>query len=255
MNSACPRRVSLIIALGLPAIPSPTIGATTGDRPAARRFGSPPRVRFAGFVSHSKTRPPTPTESSSRQWSPRTTCITDWSFSFRCSPPRLAATQLRFDTARFFTAQEQTSTALSTRLLRRTSAPVLGRSSVKMPKALGRLDRGGSARRHRFGSRGAPVMRKPVIACALGSGGNVRPRRLLPLLHDLMEERAGERRRCSRRVSSLRDRLVQTQRSGRELAWYPSVSAFSFSSFRISGFQLFSFLDCLTPSAFALSQF
>ena len=38
MNSACPRRVSLIIALGLPAIPSPTIGATTGDRPAARRL-------------------------------------------------------------------------------------------------------------------------------------------------------------------------------------------------------------------------
>jgi hypothetical protein len=39
MNAACPQRVSLIIAGGLPAIPSPTIGVTTGDRPAVRRFG------------------------------------------------------------------------------------------------------------------------------------------------------------------------------------------------------------------------
>jgi len=42
MNTACPRRVSLIIALGLPAIPSPTIGATTGDRPAASGFTPAP---------------------------------------------------------------------------------------------------------------------------------------------------------------------------------------------------------------------
>ena len=46
----------------------------------------------------------------------------DWSFSFRCSPPRIAATQLRFDTARFFTAQERTLTVLSSCLLRRTRA-------------------------------------------------------------------------------------------------------------------------------------
>ena len=44
MNAACPRRVSLITALGLPTILSPTIGATTGVRPVARRFGSPPSL-------------------------------------------------------------------------------------------------------------------------------------------------------------------------------------------------------------------
>ena len=81
-----------------------------------------PIARFAGFVFRSKTRPSTPTESSSRRLSPGTTCVTDWSFSFRCSPPRIAATQLRFDTARFFTAQKRTSTALSHCPLRRTSA-------------------------------------------------------------------------------------------------------------------------------------
>src|ERR1017187_6256596 len=178
MNTAWPRRVSLISALGLPTILSPTIGATIGDRPAARRFGSrlspalqassfarrlaqehrlspeglpdfglgsadhsvsnhrchdrgppgcpaiwlAPIARFAGFVFRSKTRPSTPTESSSRRLSSETTCVTDWSFSFRCSPPRIAATQLRFDTARLFTAQKRTSTALSHCPLRRTSA-------------------------------------------------------------------------------------------------------------------------------------
>jgi hypothetical protein len=43
-------RVSLIIAGGLPAIPSPTICVLSGDRPDARRFGSSPIARFAGFV-------------------------------------------------------------------------------------------------------------------------------------------------------------------------------------------------------------
>jgi hypothetical protein len=81
-----------------------------------------PIARFAGFVFRSKTRPSTPTESSSRRLSFGTTCVTDWSFSFRCSPPRIAATQLRFDTARLFTAQKRTSTALSHCPLRRTSA-------------------------------------------------------------------------------------------------------------------------------------
>jgi len=103
--------------MGLPAIPSPTIGATTGVGPAASGFMPP----STGFVFRSKTRPSTPTESSSRRLSIRTACVTDWSFSFRCSPPRIAATQLRFDTARLFTAQKRTSTALSIGLDRATN--------------------------------------------------------------------------------------------------------------------------------------
>ena len=118
MNAACPRRVSLIIAGGLPAIPTPTISAPTGDRPAASGFTPAP----TGFAFHSQARPATPTESSSRRTARRPSCVSDWSFSFRCSPPRVTTAQLRFDTARFFTAQERTSTALSPRLLRRTSA-------------------------------------------------------------------------------------------------------------------------------------
>ena len=52
MNSAWPRRVSLISALGLPTILSPTIGATTGDRPVARRFGSrlSPALQASSFA-------------------------------------------------------------------------------------------------------------------------------------------------------------------------------------------------------------
>src|ERR1022692_2537660 len=52
MNTACPRRVSLISALGLPTILSPTIGATSGDRPAARRFGSrlSPALQASSFA-------------------------------------------------------------------------------------------------------------------------------------------------------------------------------------------------------------
>ena len=120
MNAACPRRVSLIIAGGLPAIPTPTISAPTGDRPAASGFTPAP----TGFAFHSQARPATPTESSSRRTARRPSCVSDWSFSFRCSPPRVTTAQLRFDTARFFTAQERTSTALSPRLLRRTSADI-----------------------------------------------------------------------------------------------------------------------------------
>ena len=78
------------MAPGLPAIPSPTIGATTGDRPAASGFTPAP----TGFATHSKARPSTPTESSSPRRPARAVCVTDWSFSFRCSPPRLAAAQL-----------------------------------------------------------------------------------------------------------------------------------------------------------------
>ncbi len=140
MNSACPRWVSLTTALGLPSIPSPTISAATGDCPAARRFGSPPIARFAGFVIRSQTRPPAPTESSSPV-SVFRDLVTDWSFSFRCSPPRIAATQLRFDTARFFTAQKRTSTVLSPRLLRRTSASCLNpqRADSQTSAGIGRL--------------------------------------------------------------------------------------------------------------------
>src|ERR1022692_605397 len=119
MNSACSRRVSLIPALGLQTILSPTIGVTTGVRPVARRFDSSPIARFAGFVFHPKTRPSTPTVLSSRV-SVYRDVVADWPFSFRCSPPRIAATQLRFDTARLFTAQERTSTALSQCPPRRT---------------------------------------------------------------------------------------------------------------------------------------
>ena len=120
-------RVSLIIAGGLPAIPSPPICVLSGDYPDARRFGSAPIARFAGFVFPWQTRPLTPTESSSRRLPIGTTCVTDWSFSFHCSPPRIAATQLRFDTARFFTARKRTSTALSSGLLRRTRDAALRR--------------------------------------------------------------------------------------------------------------------------------
>jgi len=74
MNTACPRRVSLISALGLPTILSPTISATTGDRPVVRRFSSSPIARSTGFASRSKARPSTPTESSSPRLHPRSLC-------------------------------------------------------------------------------------------------------------------------------------------------------------------------------------
>ena len=82
-----------------------------------------------GFVLPYQTRPLTPTESSSRRQPFWAACVTDWSFSFRCSPPRLAATQLRFDTPRLFTAGKRTLTVLSPRLLRRTSAVTCHRFS------------------------------------------------------------------------------------------------------------------------------
>jgi hypothetical protein len=55
MNTACPRRVSLIIAGGLPAIPSPTICVWSGVRPDAS--GSfPPRQAssLASRLAHSR---------------------------------------------------------------------------------------------------------------------------------------------------------------------------------------------------------
>jgi hypothetical protein len=47
MNTACPRRVSLITALDLPTILSPTIGATTGDRPVV-----PETLKWYEFSVH-----------------------------------------------------------------------------------------------------------------------------------------------------------------------------------------------------------
>ncbi len=142
-------RVSLVSSLGLPAIPSPTISVLSGGCPAVRRFGFPPIARPTGFAIRSQARPSTPTESSSRRRPIRAACVTDWSFSFRCSPPRLAATQFRFDTARLFTAQRRTSTALSQRHPRRTSAPALAcgrrRPAVGTRRAIARRIRRGGA--------------------------------------------------------------------------------------------------------------
>jgi len=50
------------------------------------------------------------------------TCVTDWSFSLRCSPPRITATQLRLNTPRLFAAGERTLTAPTQHHLRRTTA-------------------------------------------------------------------------------------------------------------------------------------
>ena len=85
-----------------------------------------------GFA-YPATSPPTPTESSSRRRPTRVVCVTDWSFSFRCSHPALLRRSLRFDTARFFTAQKRTSTASYSCLLRRTGG---GCPSRNVPEAI-----------------------------------------------------------------------------------------------------------------------
>ena len=117
MNAVLSRRVSLIAAHGLPSIPSPTIGGATGDLPIAS--GSvPPRQAssFPSRLAHVHRPNRVHLVPVSRD------LVTDWSFSFRCSPPRLAATQLRSDTPRLFAAEKRTLTVLSTRHLRRTRA-------------------------------------------------------------------------------------------------------------------------------------
>jgi hypothetical protein len=95
-----------------------------------------------------------------------TTCVTDWSFSFRCSPPRIAATQLRFDTARLFAAQKRTSTALSHCPLRRTSAD-FSRLSVNNTPGVPAWTNEES----KPTEVGAPVLRDPAVVvltrCAL----------------------------------------------------------------------------------------
>ena len=117
MNAVLSRRVSLIAAHGLPSIPSPTIGGATGDLPIAS--GSvPPRQAssFPSRLAHVHRPNRVHLVPVSRD------LVTDWSFSFRCSPPRLAATQLRSDTPRLFAAEKRTLTVLSTHHLRRTRA-------------------------------------------------------------------------------------------------------------------------------------
>ena len=89
-------RVSLIIAGVFPAIPSPTICGLSefarlpaGHQPAAAGFMRPPSLAHADRIEF------TATAHTGRL------CyglVVRW---FRCSPPRIAATQLRFDTARF----------------------------------------------------------------------------------------------------------------------------------------------------------
>ncbi len=128
MDSVLSRRVSLIPARGLPAIPSPTIGGATGDRRAASGFSPVP----TGFVFPSRlARVHRPKRvhlvSVSRD------LVTDGSFSPCCSPPRLAATQLRFDTPRLVAAGKRTSTV--------PSAPSQAHGGVAVPAAAPLLQR------------------------------------------------------------------------------------------------------------------
>src|SRR5258706_15531337 len=132
MNSACPLRVSLITAMGLLAIPSPTINVSTGGSP-----GCPTIWLFAycPFYRLRLSLEDSPIHADRIEFTATTSgvvCVTDWSFSFRCSPPRITATQLRFDAARLFTAQRRTFTALSHRPLRRTSAASLAPRRKKL---------------------------------------------------------------------------------------------------------------------------
>ena len=117
MNSACPRWVSLITAGGLPAIPSPTIGAMSGVLPAASGF-CPPRQAssFARRLAHPR-----------RPNRVHGGCpLGILCYGLVVLVPLLStshccgAVTVRFRTA--FAAQRRTSTTLSPRLLRRTSA-------------------------------------------------------------------------------------------------------------------------------------
>ena len=89
--------------------------------PALRRLASRPLYR----LRHSLEGSPIHADRIEFTATPtREACVTDWSFSFRCSPPRLTATRLRFDTSRLFAARERTLTVLFPRPLRRTSADI-----------------------------------------------------------------------------------------------------------------------------------
>ena len=106
-------------------IVAPRSGCLT-TRLAAYRF-------LTGFAFHSQARPPPPTESSSPCPPAWADVVTDWPFSFRCSPPRIASRQLRFDTSRFFTARKRTLTALSQHHFRRTSADLQSAACRQRP--------------------------------------------------------------------------------------------------------------------------
>ena len=155
MNTVLSRRVSLIPARRLPTILSPTIGGATGGSPgcpAIRLRAYRPRYRLRRFPSRL-----------ARVHRPNRVhlvpvcrdLVTDWSFSFRCSPPRLAATQLRFDTPRLFAAGKRTSTVRSARHLRRTGS---ARAASTPPASSGRKGRaiGGATARRRDGSQREP---------------------------------------------------------------------------------------------------
>jgi len=81
------------------------------------------------------------------------TCVTDWSFSLRCSPPRITATQLRLNTPRLFAAGERTLTAPTQHHLRRTTADRPGPQQHSRWKGSGMLQTTSAERRAAGGDR------------------------------------------------------------------------------------------------------
>src|SRR5207249_884533 len=84
--------------------------------------------------------------------------------SFRCSPPRVSTTQLRFDTARFFTAQKRTFTASTKHPLGRTSAAFTPPPLRTTPRTPAKFLGGGTAHTVK-----RPEGRPPVT---MGAGPN-----------------------------------------------------------------------------------
>jgi len=94
------------------------------------------------------------------------TCVTDWSFSLRCSPPRITATQLRLNTPRLFAAGERTLTAPTQHHLRRTTADRPGPQQHSWWKGSGMLQTTSTERRAAGGDRprsGGSVKRRPKL--------------------------------------------------------------------------------------------
>jgi hypothetical protein len=81
------------------------------------------------------------------------TCVTDWSFSLRCSPPRITATQLRLNTPRLFAAGERTLTAPTQHHLRRTTADRPGPQQHSCRKGSGMFQTNSTERRAAGGDR------------------------------------------------------------------------------------------------------
>ena len=118
-----PSAVSLLTASDFPTIPSPTICGVLAGRGGSFHAAPPMpeglalrdrlRLSYAGSPTDADriefTLPPF-----------QAVVVTDWSFSFRCSPPRVATTQLRFNTSRLFVAWKRTLIALIGRPHRRT---------------------------------------------------------------------------------------------------------------------------------------